>query len=698
MSYAVGIDVGGTFTDFVVVDQDDLGYWAHKSPSTPEDPSRGLLNGLREIAALLELEEAEFLARLDLIVHGTTVTTNAVLTGNGASTGLLTTEGFRDVLEMRRGVRSRLHLYDNKYTAPAPLVPRSRRLPVAERIDAEGTVRTPLDEAGLEAAVRALVDDGVEALAVCFMHAYRNDEHERAAKAVVEQVALDTKPDLFLSVSSEVLQQVRLTDRVSTTVMNSYVGPVLRRYIEALVAGLGDLGFGGTLLMMQSNGGVATPEMIAKLPASTVLSGPAGGPVAGLAHARDRGAADCMVVDMGGTSYDASVVSNGEVTITREGEIDRNPIALPMTDVMTIGAGGGSIAWLDEGGLLRMGPQSAGADPGPIAYGLGGTEPTCTDANLVLGYLDPEYFLGGRMKLDVEAAREGIRTKIAEPLGLEVEAAAAAMHEVITLMMAAGTKDLALRRGYDPRELLMIGGGGAGGLHSGPIGAELELDRIVLPRVSSVLCAFGMLLADLRHDYVRSFHHEWDELDPGEAAALVAAMEAEGMEALAVEGTAEADRSLVAGAEIRYRGQHHEVSVPFDPADLAPGRLDRIAADFHRLHERLYGFSSPERPLETIALRVSVRGKRPELRLSRPSATSAEPPRRGSRRAWLPERGESAEVPVLDADAMLPGHRFAGPALVEGANTTVIVPEAYDLTVDASSSFVLHRKGLEENA
>jgi N-methylhydantoinase A len=694
MSYAVGIDVGGTFTDFVVVDQDDLGYWAHKSPSTPEDPSRGLLNGLREIAALLELSEAEFLARLDLIVHGTTVTTNAVLTGNGAPTGLLTTEGFRDVLEMRRGVRSRLHLYDNKYTAPAPLVPRSRRLPVTERIDAEGGVRTPLDEAGVEAAVRALVDDGVEALAVCFMHSYRNDEHERAAKAVVERVA----PDLFLSVSSEVLQQVRLTDRVSTTVMNSYVGPVLRRYIEALVAGLGDLGFGGTLLVMQSNGGVATPEMIAKLPASTVLSGPAGGPVAGLAHARDRGAADCMVVDMGGTSYDASVVSNGEVTITREGEIDRNPIALPMTDVMTIGAGGGSIAWLDEGGLLRMGPQSAGADPGPIAYGLGGTEPTCTDANLVLGYLDPEYFLGGRMKLDVEAAREGIWTKIAEPLGLEVEAAAAAMHEVITLMMAAGTKDLALRRGYDPRELLMIGGGGAGGLHSGPIGAELELDRIVLPRVSSVLCAFGMLLADLRHDYVRSFHHEWDAVDPAAAASLVGAMEAEGMEALAAEGTAEADRSLVASAEIRYRGQHHEVSVPFDPADLVPGRLDRIAGDFHRLHERLYGFSSPDRPLETIALRVSVRGKRPELRLSRPSATSAEPPRRGSRRAWLPERGESAEVPVLDADAMLPGHRFEGPALVEGANTTVIVPEAYDLTVDASSSFVLHRKGLEENA
>jgi N-methylhydantoinase A len=263
-------------------------------------------------------------------------------------------------------------------------------------------------------------------------------------------------------------------------------------------------------------------------------------------------------------------------------------------------------------------------------------------------------------------------------------------------MMAAGTKDLALRRGFDPRELLLIGGGGAGGLHAGPIGAELELDRILLPRMSSVLCAFGMLLADLRHDYVRSFHREWGELDPAEAAALVSAMEAEGIEALVAEGTAEADRSVAASAEMRYRGQHHEVSVPFDPADLDPARIDRVAADFHRLHERLYGFSSPERPLETIALRASVRGRRPELRLDRPAATSSEPPRRGSRRAWLPERGESAEVPVLDADAMLPGHRFPGPALVEGANTTVIVPERFDLVVDRSNSFVLYRKGLEE--
>jgi N-methylhydantoinase A len=689
MTYLVGIDVGGTFTDFVVVDQRDRSYRAHKSPSTPADPSEGLLRGLREIAELLGLSLDGFLAELTLIVHGTTVTTNAVLTGRGAATGLITTEGFRDVLEMRRGVRSRDHLYDNTYVAPAPLVPRHRRLGVAGRMDAAGTELAPLDEAALEDAVRVLAADGVDALAVCFMHAYANDAHERAARAIVERVA----PDLFLSVSSEVLPQVRLTNRVSTTVMNSYVGPILRRYVQRLVRGLEELGFPGVLLVMQSNGGVATPELVSRLPATTVLSGPAGGPVAGLAYARDRGEEDCLVVDMGGTSYDASIVQGGQVQTTREGEIDRHPIALPMTDVLTIGAGGGSIAWLDDGGLLRMGPQSAGAHPGPVAYGRGGQEPTCTDANLVLGYLDPAYFLGGRMALDVDAARAAIDRAIARPLGLDVVQAAAAMLEVITLMMAAGTKDVALSRGLDPRELLLVAAGGAGGLHAGMIAHELDLERVVVPRMSSVLCAFGMLLADLRHDYVRSFSRPWEHVDVAEARALIDAMVAEGMEALALEGTTPAERSAQATADVRYRGQHHEVSVSFAPEDLArDDGLARIEDAFHARHEQLYGFSSRGRPMEVIALRATVRGRRPPLRLALPPARDGDAPRRGRRPAWVPSRRALAEVDVYDADGMRPGHRASGPAIVEGANTTVIVPEPFDLVVDGAGSFVLQRR------
>ncbi|HEY4281347.1 MAG TPA: hydantoinase/oxoprolinase family protein [Conexibacter sp.] len=689
MSYIVGIDVGGTFTDFVVVDERDWSYRAHKSPSTPDDPSAGLLQGLREIAELLELELRDFLDQLSLIVHGTTVTTNAVLTGRGASTGLLTTEGFRDVLEMRRGVRSREHLYDNKYVAPPPLVERNRRLPVTERVDAAGEVRTPLDAAGLERAVRALVDDGVEALAVCFMHAYANDAHEREARALIERVA----PDLFLSVSSEVLPQVRLTNRVSTTVMNSYVGPVLRRYVERLVSGLAELGFPGVLLVMQSNGGVATPELVSRLPATTVLSGPAGGPVAGLAHARALDTVDCMVVDMGGTSYDASIVKDGAVQTTRDGEIDRHPIALPMTDVTTIGAGGGSIARLDEGGLLRMGPQSAGAHPGPAAYGRGGVEPTCTDANLVLGYLDPDYFLGGRMKLDVDAARGAIARTIADPLGIDVVSAAAAMIEVITLMMAAGTKDTALQRGFDPRELLLVAAGGAGGLHAGLIAAELEIERVVVPRMSSVLCAFGMLLADLRHDYVRSYQRAWETIDVAQARALVDEMVATGMEALEREGTPPAQRSAVATADARYRGQHHEVSVSFPPEQLSEEGLPRIEEAFHARHEQLYGFSSRGRPMEVVTLRATVTGKRPQLRLQAPAAAEpgAPPPQRGrgERLAYVASQGALAPTAVFDADAMAPGHRVAGPALLEGANTTIVVPESFNVDVDASGSFVM---------
>src|SRR6266849_5911527 len=425
MSYSIGIDVGGTFTDLVLLDNDVGSLVQHKTPSTPDDPSRGVVAGIDELAGLAGLEREALLEQVELIVHGTTVTTNAVLTETGAKTGLLTTEGFRDVLEMRRGVRSRSHLYDNKYVAPPPLVPRYLRQPVRERVDVRGVVRAPLDEGSVRDALELLRRERVEAVAVCFMHSYAEPAHEQRAAEILQELA----PELHLAVSSEILPQVRLNDRVSTTVMSAYVGPVLQGYITRLIAALADASFTGTLLVMQSNGGVATAEVVARNPASTVLSGPAGGPVAALAFTRARGSDDCVLVDMGGTSFDATVVKDGEVQVTRHGEISRHAIALPMIDVHTIGAGGGSIGWLDDGGLLHMGPRSAGASPGPAAYGRGGEEPTCTDADLVLGYIDPGYFLGGRMPLSLERAHEAVERRIADPLGLDTVAAAAAMAE-----------------------------------------------------------------------------------------------------------------------------------------------------------------------------------------------------------------------------------------------------------------------------
>jgi N-methylhydantoinase A len=692
VSFSVGIDVGGTFTDFVLVGEESGALFAHKSPTTSADPSEAVLTGLAELAEQLGLGRGELLRQVGLIVHGTTVTTNAVLTERGARTGLLTTEGFRDVLEMRRGVRSRKHLYDNKYVAPRPLVPRYLRLPVRERIDVSGAVRTPLDADDVRAKLAQLTAEGVEAIAICFMHAYANAEHEQRAKAIVERDA----PDLFLSVSSEVLPQLRLTNRVSTTALNSYVGPVLRGYVDRLIERLAETDFDGVLLVMQSNGGVASPEIVARFPATTLLSGPAGGPVAGVAHVRERGSEDCIVVDMGGTSFDVSVVKDGEVQVTREGEINRHPVALPMTDIHTIGAGGGSIGWLDEGKLLHMGPQSAGADPGPAAYGRGGAEPTCTDADLVLGYLDPGYFLGGRMPLVPELARDAIERRVAAPLGLSTLEAAAAMLEVIDLVMAAGTKDLALQRGFDPRELPLVAAGGAGPVHAGMIALELEIPLVVVPRLSPVFCALGMLLADLRHDVVRSYSRLWSELERDETRQLLATMVAQGMASLEQEGVERDRRAAVAAADIRYLGQHHEVTVPFPLDDLdAEDGLERIEAAFHRRHADLYGFNSPGRPLEVVSLHATALGRRPPVSLNAATGEGGPPPRRGHRAAYLPSSGALEELEVYDGDRMSPGQHVRGPVIVDEATTTIFCPEEFDLTLDRSGSFVMQRRGLE---
>lgn len=686
-TYTIGVDVGGTFTDLVLAGGPQLRL--HKSASTPADPSDGLLDGLAGLAALEGAALDRLLGETALIVHGTTVTTNAVLTERGARTGLLTTEGFRDVLEMRRGVRSRTHLYDNSYVAPPPLVPRHLRLPVAGRIDAGGAELHPLATAQARAAVAELRAQGVEAIAICLMHSYANDAHERELAAIVSELA----PDCFLSVSSDVLPQVRLYERVSTTAMNAYVGPVLRGYVQRLVGRLRERGFAGVLLVMQSNGGVAIPEVVAQLPASTVLSGPAGGPVAGLAYARGAGAEDCLIFDMGGTSYDVSLVREGEILVTHEGEVNRQSVSLPMIDVHTIGAGGGSIGWIDDGGLLRMGPQSAGADPGPAAYGRGGERPTCTDADVVLGYIDPEYFLGGRMPLSAEAAQAAIMREVADPLGLNAGEAAVAMYDVINLVMAAGTKDMALARGVDPAELPLVAAGGAGGLHAAMIAEELGLSTVIVPPTSAVLCALGMLLADLRHDYVQAHRVLWSAFDPEAAHELLAGMIAQGQETLEREGVEPERRRTRLAADMRYVGQHHEVAVELTLADLEGEQAaQRIEAAFHARHEGLYGFSSPGRAIELIGLRATVLGARESVALELPAASRNGRSLKGARRAWLPSRRAFEQLDVHDGALLATGERLAGPAIVERETTNVLVPESFELAVDELGSFVLRRR------
>ncbi|WP_332670773.1 hydantoinase/oxoprolinase family protein [Aromatoleum sp.] len=690
MNYRIGVDVGGTFTDFLLIDSHGNSS-VFKTSSTPKDPSIGVLNGLREMADSLGMTLGDFVAQVELIVHGTTVTTNAVLTGRGVKTGLLTTAGFRDILEMRRGYRE--ELYNNKLTPPPPLVPRDRRLPVVERINAAGEVVTPLDELSLRAAVEELKRQEVDAVAICFMHSYANPAHEQAAKAMVAELL----PGAYLTVSSELLPQARMYERVSTAALNSYVGPILRRYLDALLENLKGIGFDGVLLIMQSNGGVATPASTAERAVMTLLSGPASGPTAGITFAAVQGYDRCMTVDMGGTSFDAAVVQNGVPLLRSEGWINRQRLALPMLDIHTIGSGGGSIGWIDDGGLLRMGPQSAGADPGPACYGRGGTLPTCTDASLVLGYLDPNYFLGGRMKLDVDAARTAIDTHIAQPLGLTVEDAAAGMYHLVNVNMAAGLREITVSRGIDPREFPLVVAGGAGPIHGAMIALELELPVILVPKESSIFCASGMLRSDFKHSYVRTYHALASKADARLMTQYLGELEHEGRAVLHDEKVEERDRVRVDyAADMRYLGQHNEITCSFDIIRFEADGIDYLREVFHHEHEALYGYSLAGSPteIEIVNLRVTVVGitAKPAMNFMERGDESAERCRKGTRRVYLAGERAFRDIPVYDGEAMVFGNLGSGPALIEQVTTTTFVSPEYDFVVDRAGTFCLFHK------
>lgn len=692
MGYRIGIDVGGTFTDYLLLEPGG-GTRAHKVLSTPDDPSRAVLQGLAELAEGSAASLGAFLRQVEIIVHGTTVTTNAVLTGRFARTGLLATHGFRDALQMRRGVRE--SFYDNKFTAPPPLVPRRLRVPVRGRIGSDGRETEPLSLADVERAIESFASQQVEAVAICFMHAYANPSHEQAAAALIERHL----PDAYLSVSSRVLPQVRFYERTSTTVLNAVVGPILRRYMQNLQRRLAEGGFAGVLRVMQSNGGVTSADTVAALAASTLLSGPAAAPTAGLAAIEPHGADRFITVDMGGTSFDAAMVVGGAPSITTTGSVNRFALALPAMDIATIGAGGGSIAWIDHG-LLRMGPQSAGADPGPVCYGRGGQEPTCSDANLVLGYLSAEFFAGGRLRLDPQAARAAIERRVAQPLGMDTIAAAHGMYHVMNVNMASAIREISVQKGWDPREFPLICAGGAGAIHAAMIARELGIRRILVPQDAAIFCASGMLRTDLKHDFVRSHAAQLGEAaDHRQLFALVQAMIDEAGGVLDSEGIAVAQRRFVLTLDLRYLGQYHEVSVEVPVDWLGNGDWDAIRGAFHDRHDRLYGYALREEqtPVELMSLRIAASGrtdKPPSPREPRcePDAGHA---RKGSRPVYQPQAKAFADTPVYDGDRLRHGNRLVGPAIVEKVTTTVFVPAGFNLEVDALGGFLLEDRAME---
>lgn len=692
MQYKIGIDVGGTFTDFLLAHEDGTSEIC-KVLSTPDDPSIGLMRGLSEMAKSKGLSLEEFIKNVDTVVHGTTVTTNAVLTYGGAKTGLLTTKGVRDALEMRRGIRE--EQYNNQYVNVKPLVPRYLRISIEERLDYKGDEITPMKDSDIEAALDLYEKEEVEAIAICFMNSFANAEHERKAAEIVTR----RMPNAYLTNSSTLLPSIRFYDRVSTTVLNSYVGPILRSYLKSLVKKLKDVAFKGILLIMQSNGGVISPENGIDSAVVTLLSGPAGGPVAGISYTSIQGYEDCITVDMGGTSFDAALIKNRTPVVTTEGEINRLRLALPMLNIVTIGAGGGSIGWIDEGGLLRMGPQSAGAKPGPVCYDLGGDLPTCTDADLILGYLDSDYFAGGKMRLNKKKAEKAIEEHIARKLNMSVVEAAAGMYDVINVNMASGVREVSVKRGYDPRDFPMVIAGGAGPNHACMIARELEIPVMIIPKESSIFCAVGMLMSDLQHNFVRTYVTILDDMDKKKFKDLFHEMEREGAAILESEHIPPDRVEHFYSLDMRYIKQYHEVNVVIAREEIERGDIASMAKKFHPEHDRLFGYSLEEEgtPVELINMRLACIGRTEKPKFIEEKYDGPAPSKafKKKRRVYLPLKKEFTNVDVFDGDKLRYGNKVEGPAIIEQVNTTTFITPEYSVLCDRYGSYTMYLKERE---
>ncbi len=659
--FRIGIDVGGTFTDLVAVD-DAGGVTFAKAPSTPADPSIGVMDGLRRLGQTLGLPLADLLADTQRIVHGTTVATNALLERKGATVGLLTTEGHRDVLEMREGLKP--DRYNLRMPRAEPLIPRDRRLGVRERMRPDGRVETPLDPASVERAVETLRRKGCDSVAVCYLHSYHDPAHEQATAEIVRAKL----PGAYVCLSSDVFPQIKEYERVSTTAVNAYVGPALDRYLTRLEARLTEAGYRGPVLIILSHGGVAPIAEAIRIAAATVLSGPAGG-VAGARYAAQLAEAPNLIpFDMGGTSTDISLISNGEPTLSADRGIANQRIALQALDIASIGAGGGSLASVDAGGLLKVGPESAGADPGPACYGRGGTQATVTDASALLGFFDPDNFLGGAATLDAAAADAAL-DRLAGHLGVSREQAAEGVHRVINTQMAEGVRLVSVRRGIDPRQYALLSFGGAAGLHVTEVARQLGVTRAIAPRVASVLSAWGMLATDLRFEASRTHIGDTGALDADAVRATFDTLKEDATARL--KGFFDGEVSHRFAADMRYGEQIFEIDVPLDDLDWhAPDMLAQIAERFHQRHEQLYTYALRDQEAVLVNARVAAVGSLPDL--PQEPLAEAHPPAapRGTRPVYM---SGWHETPIYAWDDLAPGQTLSGPAIVESATTTLVL-------------------------
>jgi N-methylhydantoinase A len=676
---AIAVDIGGTFTDVVAADLDTGRYHTAKVPSTPARLVEAVGLGAKQVLA----EAGADPASVERFIHGTTVGTNAVLEGKGAVTAVLTTDGFEDVLEIGRMRRTAMYDLFMDPETPAQIAPKRRRRGIVERVGADGAVLVPLDEDGAREVIRELVEEqGAEAFGVCLVFSFRRPEHEQRLRELIHEV----DPGLGVSLSSEVDPMYREYERTVVTTFDAYVRPAIESYVGQLGTELKSVDVDCTVQIMQSRGGITSVQTITKRPVSLLLSGPAAGVVAGKDTAQQSGLENVITIDIGGTSADISLVATGKPLISTEGRIGNFPLRLPMVDVNTIGAGGGSIAWVDSSGGVRVGPQSAGAEPGPVCYGRGGSEPTVTDASVVLGYINPDYFAGGTMALDADAAHRALE-QLGERLGLSAVEAAAGVHRIVNSKMADEIRLVSVKRGYDPREFALVALGGAGPVHGGRLATELGVPTVLVPPVPGVLSALGLLVASVEHDSVDTVALDAAEAKPEALEETFAILDERVTEMMRADRVPEGAATATRFADMRYIGQGYTLEVPV-PLELDDDAVAGVIDEFHAIHLRVYNHAHPGAATEFVNLRVVQEWAlpRPDLRPAAAAHVGAE---RGSRRAYFDELGGFVDTPVYARGSLDAGQEIEGPAIVEQSDTTLVIyPERRAILNDAGALVV----------
>lgn len=674
----LAIDIGGTFADFVLLDEESGRVTLEKEPSPKERLTDHIFKGIDRLGVDV--------ADLEQVTHGSTVVINTILQGVGSRIGLITTSGFRDVLGLGRG--NRPEVYNLLYKPPTPLIPRYLRLEVPERLDHEGNVITPLDESATRRAVERLRARQVEGIAVCFLHSYANPEHERAARRIAKEVF----PEVHVSISSDITGEFREFERTSTVALNTYVMHSVAAYLRDLEERLKARGFQGGLNIIQSTGGLTTAHEARAVPIRTLESGPAGGVIGAVALGGRLGEPNLIATDVGGTSFDVALIMDGRPFEKSEAHVNKRPVLQPTIDITSVGAGGGSIAWLDDSGGFRVGPLSAEADPGPVCFGKGGTEPTVTDAHLVLGRINPRNFLGRRMQLDVEGARDAIKSRIADPLGLSLEEAAHGITHLADTNMIHAIRRVTIERGHDPRDFALLGYGGGGGLFAASLAREMEIGKTIIPMNPAVFSAWGILNSDFREDVVRTAVMPAAALSAEELLEMFGALAQVAVEKLASGGLPSDEARFVRMLDMRYQGQEHAVKVPLPEDDeLVAGGMSLLQNRFDQLHERAYAHASPGTPAELVNLRLSaiVESRKPAIPEIFEGSGDGGDALRGDRQVYFRDRADAVDCPVYDRERLGAGDTFTGAAIVEEWNATTIVQPGQRLRVDAYGNLIL---------